>query len=341
VEENTRIDVLRTLIPFHLLAEEQLQSLEEKGKFMRVCENTTLFKRDAREEFSYWVVAESIDLVAADHSVVNVKAGTLQAKAALDNTTPHSRSAVATKDAVVFKMSKPVADLMVQMAKADNYLVSNVQDTHEAEADWMSGLLSSPLFQLVPPSNIAKMFATFERVSRAEGESVISQGEIGDFFYVIRSGTAKVEQTTGDITQLLANFGVGASFGEDALISEVPRNATVTMTSPGVLMRLSKDDFDILLQNPVMQKLEISDADSLMGDKDVRTMFLDVRNPEEYQGANIADCINIPLLQLRDRLSELDSDTIYVTRCDGGKRSVLAAYILNSKGIGAYVRREE
>ena len=341
MEENSRIDVLRTLIPFHRLPEEQLQTLEEKGKFLRVAENATLFRRDSREEFSYWVVSESIDLVAKDHSVVKVKAGTQRAKLALDDTTPHLRSAVAVKDAVVFKMSKPVADLMVEMAKFDNYLVSDVQDTHEAVADWMSGLLSSPLFQLVPPANIAAMFGTFESVHKAEGEAVVSQGESGDYFYVIRSGTAKVEQTIGDDTRILANFGVGASFGEDALISEVPRNATVTMTSPGVLMRLSKDKFDSLLHTPVMQKLKVNDADSLMRDSDVKSMFLDVRNSVERGGADIANCINIPLLQLRDRLGELDRDTIYVTRCDGGKRSALAAFILNSKGIGAYVRKED
>ena len=58
-------------------------------------------------------------------------------------------------------------------------------------------------------------------------------------------------------------------------------------------------------------------------------------------GANIPNCLNIPLLQLRDRLNELDLDTTYITRCDGGKRSALAAFILNSKGIGAYVLRED
>ena len=340
MEDNSRINVLRTLIPFHLLPEEQLQTLEEKGRFLRVAGRTTLFKRDSREAFSYWVVSESIDLVAEDHSVVTVKAGTQRAKLALDNTTPHMRSAVAAKDAVVFKMSKPVADLMVEMVKVDNYLVSNVQDTHEAVADWMSGLLSSPLFQLVPPANIAAMFDTFVKVQKAAGEAVVTQGESGDYFYVIRSGTAEVEQTIGGDTRVLANLGVGATFGEDALISEVPRNATVTMTSPGVLMRLSKEKFDSLLNTPIMQKLEVSDVNSLMRDRDVKSMILDVGDPIEYQGSHIADCINIPLLQLRDRLGELDRDTIYITCCDGGKRASLAAFILNSKGIGAYVRKE-
>lgn len=339
--ENTRLDILKSLIPFNQLPEEQQNQLEEKGQFMRISENTMLFKRDCREEFYYWVVSGSFDLVGDDHEVKHITAGSLEAKPALNNVNPHNKTAVATSDSAVFKMSRPVVDLMLELVKSDHYMVNDVEDTHEAEADWMSGLLSSPVFQFVPPANIAKLFATFEEVSMASGEAVISQGETGNYFYVIKSGTAKVEQEIGGINQVLANFGVGASFGEDALISEVARNATVTMTSPGVLMRLSKENFGHLLQSPVMHQLETEDADSMMGDGEVKSQFLDVRNPEEFQGSNIANCLNIPLLQLRDRIAELDAETTYITRCDGGKRSALAAFILNSKGIGAYVLREE
>lgn len=340
MNDNTKTDVLKALIPFNRLPEAQLLTLEEKGQFMRVTKNTLIFKRGDREEFNYWIVSGSIDLLAEDHAVSTVEAGTMNAKSALDNTIPHSRSAVATTDTVVFKMSRPVVDLMIEMVKSDHYMVSEVADTHEAEADWMSGLLSSPVFQFVPPANIAKLFTVFEEVSKASGDTVIKQGESGGYFYVIRSGTAKVEQTVGEISQVLANFGVGASFGEDALISEVPRNATITMTSPGMLMRLSKEKFDSLLQAPVMLQLEMKDAASMMNDTDRKSQFLDVRNPEELSSPADTNCINIPLLQLRDRVSELDSETTYVTRCDGGKRSELAAFILNNKGIGAYVLKE-
>ncbi len=339
--ENNRLDILKALIPFNQLPEDQQNTLEEKGQFMRLSENSMLFKRNTREEFCYWVVSGSVELVAEDHSISTVEAGSLEAKSALDNVVPHNRTAVATSDAVVFKMSRPVVELMIALVKSDHYVVSDVEDTLEAESDWMSGLLSSPVFQFVPPANIAKLFATFEEISMTAGEAVITQGETGKFFYVIQSGTAKVEQEIGGINRVLANFGIGASFGEDALISDVPRNATVTMTSPGTLMRLSKENFDHLLQAPVMSQLETADADSMINNGEVQTQFLDVRNSEEYQGTAIPNCLNIPLLQLRDRVNELDPNTTYITRCDGGKRSQLAAFILNSKGIGAYVLREE
>ena len=45
----------------------------------------------------------------------------------------------------------------------------------------------------------------------------------------------------------LAELGMGDTFGEEALISGAHRNATVTMITDGVLMRLGKDDFNTLL----------------------------------------------------------------------------------------------
>ncbi|MDA0273522.1 MAG: rhodanese-like domain-containing protein, partial [Proteobacteria bacterium] len=47
--------------------------------------------------------------------------------------------------------------------------------------------------------------------------------------------------------------------------------------------------------------------------------------------------LNVPLLLLRKNLGKLKEDAIYVTVCDGGKRSELGAYQLNEEGYSAYV----
>ncbi len=51
----------------------------------------------------------------------------------------------------------------------------------------------------------------------------------------------------------LAELGVGDTFGEEALIAEAKRNATVTMITDGVLMRLNKKDFRELMNEPLLQ----------------------------------------------------------------------------------------
>ncbi len=50
----------------------------------------------------------------------------------------------------------------------------------------------------------------------------------------------------------LAELGVGDTFGEEALISEAKRNATVSMLTDGVLMRLNKQDFRDLMNEPLV-----------------------------------------------------------------------------------------
>ena len=335
-------NILKALQPFSHLRDEELQTLAEKGQFLRVPTNKVLFKRGERAEFSYWVISGEVDLLDEHLGISSVSGMSPEAKNALGDSNPRLCSAVVTSESLIFKISRLVVDFMAKLVDSNHYMVSSVQDTHELETDWMSGLLSSPVFELIPPSNLAQLLSRFEEVPAEAEEVVIRQDDDGAYFYVIRSGTARVEQMLGDTSRTLVCLGVGASFGEDALISDVPRNATITMSTGGSLMRLSREDFSELLQTPVLSQLERSEADSLAEETaENRAMFLDVRNPEEIDSELPANHINIPLLQLRDRKPELDPNIVYITRCDGGKRGALAAFILNRSGIGAYVLKED
>ena len=61
----------------------------------------------------------------------------------------------------------------------------------------------------------------------------------------------------------LATLSVGDSFGEEALISDSKRNATVTMLTEGHLMRLNKEDFNSLLNEPLLDWVDYDRAHSL------------------------------------------------------------------------------
>ena len=66
------------------------------------------------------------------------------------------------------------------------------------------------------------------------GDVVIREGEPGDLFYVIESGEVEILGTT---------FGPGESFGEIALLRDVPRTATVTALTDVELITLTRDNF--------------------------------------------------------------------------------------------------
>jgi CRP-like cAMP-binding protein len=86
-------------------------------------------------------------------------------------------------------------------------------------------------------------FKTF-RKSYTPGETVITQGEEGDRFYMIRRGSVSIEVGDAPAPKRLVTLARGAYFGERALISREPRSATVRALEPLEVYCLAKEDFE-------------------------------------------------------------------------------------------------
>ncbi|MET0660975.1 MAG: rhodanese-like domain-containing protein, partial [Steroidobacteraceae bacterium] len=135
----------------------------------------------------------------------------------------------------------------------------------------------------------------------------------------------------------LAELGVGDTFGEEALIADAKRNATVTMMVPGTLMRLGKEDFRTLLNEPLLQWVTLAEAQKVI---QLGGVWLDVRLPSEFEHDHIQGATNVPLYFLRMKMKSLDRHTRYVVCCDTGRRSSAAAYILSERGFDACVLKD-
>ncbi len=134
----------------------------------------------------------------------------------------------------------------------------------------------------------------------------------------------------------LVELGVGDGFGEEALISNAPRNATVTMLSDGELMRLAKKDFIPLLTEPALKWIEFRDVPALLQQG---AQWLDVRMEAEHRHSGIADSINIPLAMLRIKAATLDPKRKYIIYCDTGSRSSASAFLMGERGFDVVVLR--
>ena len=164
------------------------------------------------------------------------------------------------------------------------------------------------------------------------GDVVIKQGEDGDYYYIVKNGKCKVTRNSKTGTELtLATLSDGASFGEEALLSEGKRNANVTMITDGSLMRLSKEDFNELLKEPMLSWVNNEEADVLV--KDEGAIWIDVRLESEYKNANIEGSMNIPLFMLRIKAQTLESDKTYILYCNSGRQSSACAYLLSERGL--------
>jgi putative oxidoreductase len=95
-----------------------------------------------------------------------------------------------------------------------------------------------------------------QEISVPAGARVVSQGEPPEYFYVIQSGKVRVFRETSDGIQTdLTELTAGSYFGEVALVTGQPRSASVEAREDSRLIKVSKHEFDRLLdQNPQLAR---------------------------------------------------------------------------------------
>ncbi|MBI4983991.1 MAG: cyclic nucleotide-binding domain-containing protein [Rhodocyclales bacterium] len=208
-----------------------------------------------------------------------------------------------------------------------------------ATADWRGkpGVFAASnfifgAFAALPPANIDGLLHRFQSVRVRRGEVVIRQGDAGDYYYVVDLGRCLVTREVGGASIELADLKSGDAFGEEALLTHARRNATVTMKTDGILLRLDKADFADLLQEPLLQKLAPAAA---MRRIEAGALWLDTRFPAEYKHDGLPGALNIPLNEIRQAMPMLDPDKEYVAYCQSGRRSSAAAFLLSQKGYHA------
>lgn len=207
------------------------------------------------------------------------------------------------------------------------------------QTDWrrMSGMfavdnLTVGAFAALPPANIQALLRMFNRVPVKRGQTIVKQGDPGDYYYLIEGGRCKVSRLVAGSAVQLAELKEGDAFGEEALVADTVRNATVTMTTDGMLLALSKHDFNEMLRAPLLQKVSGEEAERRLA---AGAIWIDVRFPAEYQSDGYPGAINIPLNDIRQASAALDQSKEYIVYCQTGRRSSAAAFLLSQRGLHA------
>ena len=261
-----------------------------------------------------------------------IEAGTPAAKSAIAHIIPRNLSCVTSSDAVIFKVDADLLDLMLAWDQTGSFQVEELSGGSDDD-DWMTHLLQTEAFRRIPPANIQAIFTSLEDIDVDIGDSIIRQGAPGDYFYIIKSGrcmvTRKIPGQDKDVK--LADLTTGDTFGEEALISDATRNASIIMLTKGTLSRLSKENFLSLLNEPMIDKVDYTTASLKV--RNGQAVWLDVRLPSEYESAHIKGARHMPLIFLRMKLKELDTLVNYILYCDTERRSSSASFILSEKGF--------
>lgn len=331
-------DQLSKFNPLNTLHKNAISQVSEKIKIKNLTTNSTLFIKGSIDDNHYYLLDGSIDLIVDNSILKTIDSNSIDALDPIIQITPRTVTAKAKSDSTIIIIDSDTLDLLLTWDQASTYRVQELSaGSIEDSDDWMLQLLRTEAFHRIPPANIQSIFTKIETISIKPGDKIITQDDEGDYFYIIKKGRCLVtraapNQATGI---KLAELTDGDSFGEEALISDSKRNATVTMLTNGTLCRLSETDFLELLNEPSLEKVTFKEAQQLIDSESA--IWLDVRLPPEHKNQHIKNSINIPLISLRLKINSMNTDKQYIIYCDSERRSSAASFLLNESGLNSIV----
>lgn len=332
--------LFKSLIPLNALRPESQIDLARKSAVKTARPGDFLFKVGDTAGSALFLLEGEVHLLdESGKAIARVRQGEPAASHRLAHQSPRKVSARCATDVRYLAVDAGLLDVMLTWDQTGTFELAELGSGAagaETSDDWMTKLLQMRTFQLLPPSNLQAMFMRMQEVKVEPGKVIVKQDEEGDYFYVIMSGRCIVTREQANQKAVrLAELETGACFGEEALISDTRRNATVTALTRCSLMRLSKDDFRKLLNEPLARRISYADAKNMVAAGKAR--LLDVRLPSEAQNQPLAGALNLPLYMLRMKLATLDPKMTWILCCDTGRRSSVGVFVLTQKGYDAYV----
>ena len=358
-KQKITIEELKVFEPISALSVERLEELQGLVDVEDLGVGVSIFREGDVDNQSVYLLNGDVQLTSAsDHNIntiISHKGD--EAKHSLAEGQPRQVNCTAMTLVKVLRVDNGVLNYMLtwdQLAVAEEkvevieepeidktVVVETKEESHsdsesieeevgeEDGRNWIRRMRHIMAFKSMPPANIKTLLQRMETVSVDKDEVIIEQGSLGDYYYVLTEGEALVTRTVE-----LASLGAGASFGEEALLSGAKRNASVTMSTNGQLMRLAKSDFNELLKEPLLDRVTPDEAQVRVAKGDV---WLDVRHVTEFNHSHLQNAINIPLHELRMRMKELDKSKEYICYCGTGRRSSAAAFLLVQNGFKVVV----
>jgi rhodanese-related sulfurtransferase/CRP-like cAMP-binding protein len=342
------VRTLGGLEPIASFAPARLREVLDYCQIETVAKGEDAFCRHGLQGQSVYLVGGEIELVYRDGNRVIVNAHSEWARHPLGKRQPDIVSATALCESQLLRIDDELLDRMVTFDQFAQHDFpggwSALQGAHTDGSAVVKRLLNSSMFSAenlkngplanLPLANVNDLLQRIDAIAVWADDVIIREGDEGDYYYLIDSGRARVSRRIGGVDMPLAELKAGDVFGEEALVSGGKRNATVAMRSNGVLLRLSRQDFMALLQEPLLHKVGYQQA---CQEVENGAIWLDVRHPPEYRYDRLRGAMNVPLNDVRNAINVLERDKKYITYCQSGRRSAVAAFILSQAGYDVQV----
>ncbi len=324
---------LKHLYPLDSLRPDHLEVIARESDSAELGVGQVLFRAGDTDENTHYLLSGTVAGEYPDGKRKDISGESLQGRYPLGDLMPRRFTAtVQSLTATIVTVDRRFLEKLItfdQLTRSDGFKHID----KDPDNRWIFRLLQNNALRRVPAGNLERLFTRFEEITVKNNQTVVREGDDGDYFYVIKDGAASVIQAGDGDPAVVAYLVRGDSFGEDALLSNSVRNASVTMIKDGKLMRLKKSDFSELLKQPAVEWLSAAKASILVRQG---AGVIDVRLPEEFEERAIKGSMNMPLYRLREYVGNLDKEKSYICYCNTGERSAAAAFILTKLGFDAY-----
>lgn len=322
---------LANLVPLNTLEEDGLQALLRNVNIERLNKGDVIFQQGDVDHVNVYLLSGRVGLLSDNNQVDQVDENSATARFPIAHQLPRKFSARAMTPIQIVRIDSRVLSeaLAENEARGKEHSEIVVEDEDE---DWMSQLLQSRVMQNIPASNLQGVMMRMVEQEVRNGDDIIIEGDEGDFYYLLHRGQASVLKWNDDKTEQVevARLGPGASFGEDALLSNSPRSSTIRMLSDGIVVKLGRDDFIELIQHPLSETVGYEEACKIV---EGGGMWLDVRSPEDFEQSHLGDAINMPYPTLRFQIPSLSEDHHYVIVSQSGRRGIASAFLFLERGF--------
>lgn len=327
---------VRDKIPLSRIAAKGFSQLCARLSVEQLQSDEFLFKRGETTNELFYLLDGEISLQTDEFKIESITADSESAKFAIAHQIPRKIDALSATNVRFFRLTPAMIKTAQQENTYQEDTKSMVVEESEDSNDWMTNLLKSPIFRVLPPANLQQILMRLESVDYKPDDIIINQGEPGDYYYMIKSGhcliTRKPTPTAKEIK--LGELKTLDTFGEDSLLSDEPRNVTVRAITESSLLRLNKENFINLIKKPALRFLNHTQAKEEMKNG---AILLDVRSQDSYEKYHLENSINAPFFSLRMYLKTMPKQHPVIVVCDNGKTSEAAAFLLLRNKIPAFI----
>jgi len=327
---------LKGLSPLGKLTPDKIDDIISKSRVENLPAGRIIFRQGEDDGQTIYLLSGQIELSTAGKTrKQTIKGKSVEAKFPIADQIPRPATARIKTTSSLLYIDSSLLEILLDDNPSGEYEVTEI-DVADHATGWMMRFLQSRAFLKLPTENIQKVLMNMEEIHVNKGDTIVQQGEEGDYYYIIKHGCCAVTRRPVEKAEeiRLAKLLEGDGFGEEALITNCKRNASVTAHENVTLMRLKKHDFLTLLVTPLIRNVHLN---SLKSSLYKNAIILDIRTNNEFKKGSLDSAKHIPLSMVRLRIPTLDPTKQYLLYSDNRDDANAASFLLAQHGIDCMV----